>query len=37
MLVNALKLMVRCLRARVPQIASPPKTTLTSREDASQA
>ncbi len=36
-LVNALKLIVRCLRARVPAITAPPNTTDTSHERSSDA
>ena len=36
-LMNALSLMVRCLRARVPAITWPPNTTDTSREASSAA
>ena len=36
-LVNALKLIVRCLRARVPAITAPPNTTDTSHERSSAA
>ena len=37
MLLNALKLMVRCLWARVPAMTLPEKTTLTSRLASSAA
>ena len=36
-LLNALKLMVRCLWARVPTMTCPPKTMVTSRDRSSVA